>query len=103
MTDTLERLKKSIRDICVTLHTEFYSSVKPKQKEDSDESMLELNELLNEEAEEMLAHISDAVSELINIKHQAALVPDIKENTVYQKALQKLEAEIRNRVTVRDT
>mmetsp|Transcript_19193 Transcript_19193/g.35075 ORF Transcript_19193/g.35075 Transcript_19193/m.35075 type:complete len:99 (+) Transcript_19193:1633-1929(+) len=98
MTDTLERLKKSIRDICVTLHTEFYSS-----KEDSDESMLELNELLNEEAEEMLAHISDAVSELINIKHQAALVPDIKENTVYQKALQKLEAEIRNRVTVRDT
>lgn len=65
--------------------------------------MLELNELLNEDAEDMLAHIRDAVSELLNIKHQAALSPDSKDNAAYQKALQKLEAEIRNRVTVNPT
>lgn len=63
--------------------------------------MLELNELLNEDPEDMLNHISDAIAELISVKHQAAVNPDIKDNAAYQRALQKLEAEIRNRVTVK--
>jgi hypothetical protein len=102
MTESLlERLQKGIRDLCVTLHTEFFTTVSATQKDESDESMLDLNELLNEDPEEMLAHVAEAISELITIKHQAAVNSEAKDNVVYQKALQRLEAEIRNRVTVR--
>jgi exonuclease VII large subunit len=78
------------------LHTEFYNTVQSKQRED--DSKLDL---LSQDVEEMLTHINDAVSEFISVKHRMAALPGAEDNGVYQKALQKLEAECRSRVTVR--
>jgi hypothetical protein len=82
------------------LHTEFYNTVQPKQREEHEDSMLDVQDLLSQDVEEMLSHINNAVAELISVKHRMAVLPGAEDNGVYQKALQKLEAEIRNRITV---
>lgn len=85
-------LKRKVKDLCVFVHTEISNE----EVSDSQES---LSELLRLSPEEMIDYVKILVSSLLKKKPEEVDSSGFKG---YQKALQKLEAEVRNHINVRN-
>jgi hypothetical protein len=91
-------LDRKIIDICVFLHTELSS-----MQTDVDDSILELNEVLRLDVSQALDLITENIKELLKIKRSFMLIDEYKNykaHEQYQKALQKLEGEVRHHIKI---
>lgn len=91
--EEFDRLKRKVKDLCVLIHTE--------QLDESDcEPQESLNDLLALSPDEMLDYAKATVTALL-LRETGEV--DSSSFKGYQKALQKLEAEVRSHITVSDT
>ena len=93
----LEFLEESIKNLCVLIHTELSSSG------EENPYGLEIEEVIQLSPEQALDHISRVLEELIQLKKQISQLEnyqDFKNSDNYEKALQKLENEVRNHIKV---
>ena len=91
-------LEKKIIDICVFLHTELSS-----MQSDLDDSIMELTEVLRLEPSQALELITDNIKELLKAKRNFLSMDEYKNykaHEQYQKALQKLEGEVRHHIKI---
>lgn len=88
--ETYKRLKRKVRDLCVLLHSERIG-------EEVLDRHASLSDLFQLSTEDMLDYMKHLVESLV----QAKKVPNEAEFKSFQKALQKLEAEVRNHIQVR--
>jgi valyl-tRNA synthetase len=91
-------LEKKIIDICVFLHTEL-SSI----HSELDDSVLELTEVLRLEPVQALELISENIKDLLKVKRNFVMIDEYKNykaHEQYQKALQKLEGEVRHHIKI---
>ncbi|CAG9321717.1 unnamed protein product [Blepharisma stoltei] len=96
--ERLTKLEKKIMDICVFLHTEISS-----MNDKTDESMMDLSDVLQLDSFESLENISDTIKDLLRIKRDFQMSEDYnhyRSHEQYQKALQKLEGEVRNHIKI---
>lgn len=101
--ERLFKLQKNIMDLCVLLHTELTSMVYPTQQDDAEESFMSLGEVLGLDVSEAIQHITEAVKDLLRMKRDMKLrkeYGDYQCDDQYQKALQKLEHEVRTHIKV---
>lgn len=87
--EAFKRLKRKLRDLCVLLHSERIES-------DESERLESLSDLLQLSPEDMVDYMKQLVESLVQGRKEASS-SDFKS---YQKALQKLEAEVRNHIQV---
>jgi hypothetical protein len=102
--ERLFKLQKEVMDLCVLVHTELSSMVRPTQQDDTEDSFISLDEVLGLDVHEAMQHISAAVKDLLGLKRdvkQRREYDDYQTDDKYQKALQKLENEVRNHIKVR--
>ena len=91
-------LEKKIIDICVFLHTELSS-----MQSHLDDSIMDLSEVLRLEVGQALDLIIDNIKDLLKIKRSFMQIDEYrnyKAHEQYQKALQKLECEVRNHIKI---
>ncbi|OMJ75220.1 hypothetical protein SteCoe_25698 [Stentor coeruleus] len=91
-------LERKIIDICVFLHTELSS-----MQCDLDDSILDLNEVLRLEVNQALELITENIKDLLKIKRNFMMIDEYKNykaHEQYQKALQKLEGEVRHHIKI---
>lgn len=65
--------------------------------------MMELEEVMALDPQEALMHVGEAIKDLLIVKRTLKLIEDYKDedtNKQYQKALQKLEGEVRNHIKI---
>jgi hypothetical protein len=101
--ERLFKLQKAVMDLCVLLHTELSSMVSSTQQDNQDESFMSLGEVLGLDVHEALQHISEAVKDLLRLKRDLKLRNEydgLHSDDQYQKALQKLEHEVRHHIKV---
>lgn len=90
----LKILDKALKDLCVLMHTED-SSMNESYSEDK------LNKLLAMSSAEAVVHIKQSVIDLIEMKKKTLADPAynlLAEHDQYQKAMQKLDTEVRNHI-----
>ncbi|CAG9333170.1 unnamed protein product [Blepharisma stoltei] len=89
----LGKLERKVQKLCLKLHQGLFD-----MQDDSDESMMSVGEVKEIHPLEAMAHVTEAIKELLVLKRS---LKTFKENENfettknYQKALQKLEAEVR--------
>ena len=91
-------LEKKIIDICVFLHTEL-SSI----HSDLDDSIMDLSDILRLDANQAIELITENIKELLKIKRNFIMMEEYKNykaHEQYQKALQKLEGEVRHHIKI---
>jgi hypothetical protein len=91
-------LEKKIIDICVFLHTELSS-----MQTQLDDSIMDLSEVLRLEVNQALELICGNIKDLLKLKRSFIQMDDYrnyKAHEQYQKALQKLECEVRNHIKI---
>lgn len=91
-------LEKKIIDICVFLHTELSS-----MQSQLDDSIMELSEVLRLDPYQALELIVDSIKDLLKVKRNFIQMDEYKSykaHEQYQKALQKLESEVRNHIKI---
>lgn len=104
MVDILSDIQQQVREICVYLHTEFVALVAARQRDSDEDSFMDLAEVLSLDVTESLEHIAAAVKELMTVKRdlktcrETAVDQDERER--YERALQKVESEVRNHIKV---
>jgi len=104
MVDILSDMQRQVREICVYLHTEFVALVAARQRDNEEDSFMDLSEVLSLDVTESLEHIAAAVKELMSAKRdlktcrETAVDQDERER--YERALQKVESEVRNHIKV---
>lgn len=91
-------LEKKIIEICVFLHTELSS-----MQSHLDDSILELSEVLRLDPYQALELIVESIKDLLKVKRNFIQMDEYKSykaHEQYQKALQKLESEVRNHIKI---
>ena len=91
-------LEKKIIDICVFLHTELGS-----MQSNLDDTLMDLSEVLHLQVNQALELITENIRELLKVKRNFAVMEEYKTykaHEQYQKALQKLEGEVRNHIKI---
>ena len=94
----MSRLEKRIKDICVYMTTEL-SNLEDEEEENS----LEISQITKMNAEEVLEHIFMVLQDLVKAKRDFQMLGEYqhyKDQLQYQKALQKLESEVRNHIKI---
>ena len=90
----LKILEKALKDLCVLMHTED-SSLNESYSQDK------LANILAMSSAEAVVHIKQSVIDLIEMKKKALADPAyhlLAEHDSYQKAMQKLDTEVRNHI-----
>ena len=104
MVDILRAVQQQVREICVFLHTEFVALVAARQKDNDEDNFMNLSEVLQMDLTESLEHIAAAVKELMTAKRelhtQREADVDLDERQRYERALQKVESEVRNHIKI---
>ncbi|CAG9316426.1 unnamed protein product [Blepharisma stoltei] len=90
-------LEKSIQDLCVLIHTEFGTMG------EENPFGVGITEVIHMDSFQALASIMNITDGLLDIKKQARGTPEYQQfldNETYQRALQKLENEVRNHIKI---
>lgn len=101
--DRLRKIEKAIIDICVYLHTELSSMVIYIQSHQDNESLMELTSILKLDSFSALDHITEVSKDLISKVRDFRMMEEydsLQSHEQYEKALQKLESEVRNHIKV---
>ena len=91
-------LEKKLIDVCVFLHTELSS-----MQNDLDDSIMELSQVLRLDPHRALEQITENIKDLLKIKRNFSRMDEYKgykAHEQYQKALQKLEGEVRHHIKI---
>ena len=91
-------LEKKIIDICVFLHTELSS-----MQSNLDDTLMDLSDVLHLEVNQALELITENIRELLKVKRNFLVMEEYKNykaHEQYQKALQKLEGEVRHHIKI---
>lgn len=91
-------LEKKITDICVFLHTELSS-----MHTNLDDTILDISEVLRLDTPQALELIVENIKDLLKIKRNFSMLEEYqgyKAHEQYQKALQKLEGEVRHHIKI---
>jgi hypothetical protein len=91
-------LEKGLIDLCLFIHTEYHSATA-----EPNESVIELSDILQLDSFEALGLIKDTLTTLIRQYFEYEQLQDYKDvrtNEGYEKALQKLESEVRSHIQI---
>lgn len=101
--DRLGTLKKAVSNLIVLLYTEYSTMVTYTQGEIIDPSLSDLSGVLKLSTREALDYIKKVIHNLVEVKKSiigTELYESMNSHESYQKALQKLDSEVRNHIKI---